>query len=149
VTLRHPDLIGAVAIMLVAAAVIGGALTSPDPGFGVVRPATLPVIIGVLMLVSATWLASANLRGAAQPVPQDLDRGPLAATAAALAAFLAAFVPVGFVLSATLYLAVQARILGSRQPVRDAIAALIFAVAIYLLFVRFLTIDLPNGPLPF
>jgi putative tricarboxylic transport membrane protein len=58
-------------------------------------------------------------------------------------------VPVGFVLTAIPYLVVQARILGSRAVVRDAIAAVVFVVAIYFLFVRFLGIDLPNGPLPF
>jgi hypothetical protein len=53
------------------------------------------------------------------------------------------------VLSGIPYLVAEARILGSRALVRDAVAALIFVLALYLLFVRFLTVDLPNGPLPF
>lgn len=147
--LRHPDLIGAVAIALIATAVIVGAVTSPDPGFGVVRPATFPVVIGVLMLVSAAWLAWDTLRRAASSVGEALDRRPLAATALATAAFLLAFVPLGFVLSATPYLIAESRILGSRAVLRDAVAAVIFVLALYLLFVQFLTVDLPNGPLPF
>jgi hypothetical protein len=43
---------------------------------------------------------------------------------------------------------VQSRILGSRSLVRDIVATALFVGAIYLLFVKFLTIDLPHGPLP-
>jgi putative tricarboxylic transport membrane protein len=149
VTLRHPDAIGAVAITLVATLVIVGALTGADPGFGVVRPATFPVVIGTLMLASAAWLGFDTLRGRAASTFEEIDLRPLIATTIAAAVFLLAFVPVGFVLTAIPYLVAQARILGSRALVRDAIAAIVFVVAIYFLFVRFLGIDLPNGPLPF
>jgi putative tricarboxylic transport membrane protein len=149
VTLRHPDLIGAVAIALIATAVIVGAVTSPDPGFGVVRPATFPVFIGVLMVVSAIWLAWETQSRAASAAGEAFDRRPLVASALLTAAFLLAFVPLGFVLSATPYLVAESRILGSRAPLRDAVAAVLFVLAVYVLFVRFLTVDLPNGPLPF
>jgi tripartite tricarboxylate transporter TctB family protein len=149
VTLRHPDAVGAVAITLVATLVIVGALTGADPGFGVVRPATFPVVIGTLMLASAAWLGFDTLRGRATGTFEAIDRRPLLATMLAAALFLLAFVPVGFVLTAIPYLVAQSRILGSQALVRDAIAAAVFVVAIYFLFVRFLGIDLPNGPLPF
>lgn len=148
-TLRHPDLYGAVAIALIAIAVIVGALSSPDPGFGVVRPATFPVVIGILMLGSAAWLIFDTIRSGARQELEPLDRRPFAYTALASGAFLLAFTPLGFVLSAIPYLVVQARILGSRALVRDVIAAAAFIVALYVLFVKVLTIDLPNGPLPF
>ena len=148
-TLKHPDLYGAVAIALIAIAVIVGALLSPDPGFGVVRPATFPVVIGILMLVSAAWLVFDTVRSGAPPEQEPLDRRPFAYTAIAAGAFLLAFTPLGFILSATPYLVAQARILGSRALVRDVIASAAFIVALYILFVKVLTIDLPNGPLPF
>jgi putative tricarboxylic transport membrane protein len=149
VTLRHPDAIGAVAITLVATLVIVGALTGADPGFGVVRPATFPVVIGTLMLASAAWLGFDTLRGRASGTFEEIDVRPLVATTIAAAAFLLAFVPVGFMLTAIPYLIAQARILGSRALIRDVVAAVVFVIAIYILFVRFLGIDLPNGPLPF
>jgi len=43
---------------------------------------------------------------------------------------------------------VQSRILGSRALVRDVIATVVFVACVYLLFVKFLTIDLPHGLLP-
>jgi putative tricarboxylic transport membrane protein len=149
VTLKHPDLYGAVAIALIAIAVIVGALLSPDPGFGVVRPATFPVVIGILMLVSAAWLVFDTVRSGTAPELELLDRRPFAYTAIAAGTFLLAFTPLGFILSATPYLVAQARILGSRALVRDVIASAVFIVALYILFVKVLTIDLPNGPLPF
>ena len=143
-TIRHPDLIGAAAIALVV-----GALTSPDPGFGVVRPATFPIVIGILLLASAAWLVVDTVRANTSPALDALDRRPFLCTAVAGAAFLLAFAPLGFTLSAIPYLVAQARILGSRALVRDVVASIGFVIALYILFVRILTIDLPNGPLPF
>ena len=79
-TLRHPDAIGAVAITLVAIAVIVGALTGADPGFGIVRPATFPVVIGTLMLASAAWLGFDTLRGRASATLEEIDVRPLVAS---------------------------------------------------------------------
>lgn len=101
------------------------------------------------MLASAAWLLADTALRRQLPVLEAFDRGPFAATAVATAVFLAAFVPLGFVLSAAAYLVVEARILGSRSHWRDAIVAVLFALAIYWLFDGFLTVDLPNGPLPF
>ncbi len=142
-------MIGAAAIAVLAVITLVGGVTTPDPGFGVVGPAVLPTVIGVLMLVAAIWLAIDVARGSPPPVTEGLDRRPFAYSVAATAAFLFAFVPLGFVISASAFLIAQARILGSRNLVRDAIASLAFIAGLYVLFVRFLTIALPKGPLPF
>jgi hypothetical protein len=150
VNARDPDLIGAAAIAVVAVATLAGGLTTPDPGFGVVPPGAFPVVLGVLMLATAAWLAFDTVRRAPRAeVVEPLDRRPLAATAVASAVFLAAFIPLGFVLSGTAFLVAESRVLGSRAPVRDVIASIVFVLAMYWLFVGFLTVDLPNGPLPF
>ena len=148
-TSRSPDVIGAAAIAVLAVITLVGGVTTPDPGFGVVGPAVLPTIIGALMLVTAIWLAIDAARGTPPPQTEPLDRRPLGYSIAATAAFLFAFVPLGFVISATAFLIAQARILGSRHLVRDVIASLAFIVGLYVLFVQFLTIALPKGPLPF
>ncbi len=148
-TRPHPDAIGVAVILAIAIATIVGGATTPDPGFGVVSPAVFPVVLGVLMLGSAAWLAFDTIRGSKLPELEALDGRPLAAMAIATAAFLATFVPLGFVITGTAFLIAGARILGSRTLVRDAIASLIFVLGIYWLFVRFLTVPLPNGPLPF
>ena len=148
-TSRNPDLVGAVLIAVLALVVIGGGVTTPDPEFGVVSPAVLPTLVGVLMLGSAVWLAVDALRGTPPPETEAIDRQPFISTIAATLAFLLAFVPLGFILSATAFLIAQARILGSRHLLRDSIASVLFIAALYLLFVQGLTIALPKGPLPF
>lgn len=147
-TLRHPDVIGAALVALTGMLVIVAGLTTPDPGFGVVGPAAFPIAIGVLMLVVAVWLAWDTLRKSAPLALEALDRRPFFATAAATAIFLLAFEPLGFLITGAAYMVVQARIFGSRDLVRDIIASVLFMAALYLLFARFLTIDLPTGPLP-
>jgi hypothetical protein len=149
VTSRNPDLVGAAVIAALALVVIAGGATTPDPGFGVVSPAVLPTLVGVLMLASGAWLAADALRGAPPPQTEPIDRQPFTYTVVATAAFLLAFVPLGFIISATAFLIAQARILGSRHLVRDSIASVLFIAALYLLFVEGLTIALPKGPLPF
>lgn len=148
-TSRSPDVIGAAAIAVLAVITLVGGVTTPDPGFGVVGPAVLPTIIGALMLVAAIWLAIDAARGTPPPTTEPLDRRPFAYSVAATAVFLFAFVPLGFVISAAAFLIAQARILGSRHLLRDVIASLAFIVGLYVLFVQFLTIALPKGPLPF
>ncbi len=146
---RHPDAIGAALIVLVAIAVLAGGLTTTDPGFGVVSPAVFPLAIGALMLASAAWLFVDTVRQRTASALEPFDRRPLAVTAIAFAAFLAAFVPLGFTISGTAFFIFEAHALGSRSPARDAIASAVFVLAVYWLFVGFLTVDLPNGPLPF
>lgn len=145
--LRHPDAVGAIAVGVLAIIVLYGGVTTPDPGFGVVAPAAFPTVLGVLMLGSAVWIGL-DSRGKAPPVLEPVDRRPLLLTVIATGLFLAAFVPLGFVISATLFLIAEAWILGSRHLVRDVIASVIFIAALYVLFVKYLTIDLPRGPLP-
>ncbi len=147
--LRHPDAVGAAIIAVVAVAVIAAGLATPDPGFGVVSPATLPIILGGLMLLTAVWLLLDTLRSRREPVLETFDRRPFASSLLATGAFFAAFVPLGFVLSGTAFLVATSRILGSRTLVRDVVASVVVTLAIYWLFVGFLTVDLPNGPLPF
>lgn len=148
-TLRHPDAIGSIVIALVALLVIAAGLATPDPGFGVVGPAVFPIAIGALMLVVAAWLGWDTWRRAAPMVLDPIDRWPFVRSLLATAAFLVAFEPVGFMISGAAYLVVQSRIFGSRALVRDIVSAVLFMTALYLVFVRFLTIGLPNGPLPF
>jgi putative tricarboxylic transport membrane protein len=147
VNLRHPDAVGAIVVGILALIVLYGGVTTPDPGFGVVAPAAFPTVLGVLMLGSAIWIGF-DARGKAPPILEPIDQRPFLLTVIATGLFLAAFVPLGFVISATLFLIAESRILGSRHLVRDVIASVIFIAALYVLFVKYLTIDLPRGPLP-
>lgn len=147
-TLRHPDLVGAAIVALTGVLVIAAGLATPDPGFGVVGPAAFPIAIGALMLLTAIWLAWDTFRKRITLTLEAVDTRTFLPTVVATALFLVLFEPLGFVLAGAAYLVVQSRIFGSRTPVRDIVASVLFMAALYLLFVRFLGIGLPIGPLP-
>jgi len=145
---RHPDLIGAAAIFLFGLVAIAAALTTPDPGFGVVGPGVFAGWLGVLVLATAVWIGWAALR-TPPPRLEALDRRPLLLSVVAIAVYLALFVRVGFVVTSAIFLPIESRILGSRRPVRDIVAGAVFIVLLDLLFVRLLGVQLPKGLLSF
>ena len=146
-THRHPDAIGGLAVAALGVVVLAGALTTPDVQFGVVGPAVLPAVFGALVIFSGVWLTLTSLHSE-RPATEPLDPRPLIQSVIAIALYFTAFVPLGFILSSTVFFFALAWILGSRSVVRDAISSAGFVVALYLLFERLLTVDLPAGVLP-
>lgn len=144
---RHSDAVGGLLAIALGVVVLAGALTTPDVAFGVVGPAVLPSIFGSLVILSGLWLVVAS-RWTSAPAAVTLDVRPLALSAVAIAAYFAAFVPLGFVLSSIAFFVGMARILGSRASARDLLAGTAFVVALYALFQMLLTVDLPQGVLP-
>lgn len=147
--MRHPDLIGAVVIFLFGLLAIAAALTTPDPGFGVVGPGVLAAWLGGLVLVTAVWLGATALRATNATVLAPVDTRPLVLSVVAIAVYFALFVRIGFLITSPAYLMVESYILGSRRYRRDAIAAVLFTAAMEVVFVRLLGVQLPRGILPF
>ncbi|HET7701112.1 MAG TPA: tripartite tricarboxylate transporter TctB family protein [Candidatus Limnocylindria bacterium] len=147
--MRHPDLIGAVVIFFFGLLAIAAALTTPDPGFGVVGPGVLAAWLGGLVLLTAVWLGATALRATGRPDVATVEMRPLLFSFIAIAVYFALFVRLGFMLTSAAYLIVECRILGSSRHRRDAIAAVLFVAAMYVVFVRFLGVQLPRGILPF
>jgi len=56
-------------------------------------------------------------------------------------------VPLGYMIATALLFWAAARVLGSRQLVRDIVVAVVLAVIVYLAFTQFLDISLPQGVL--
>ncbi len=143
--MRHPDVIGAVVVFLFGLVAIAAALTTPDPGFGVVGPGVLAAWLGGLVLVTAVWLGWTALRSGAAPHLVPIEMRPLALSVLLIAAYFTVFVRVGFLLTSPVFLVVESRVLGSRRLVRDAVAAVLFIAALDVVFVRLLGVQLPRG----
>ena len=122
---------------------------------GPVGPQTVPVIVGVLLLVVAVLLAVDVLRGGRGEAEggEDID---LAApgdwrTVLLLAAVLLGnavlIEPLGFPLSGALLFWGSAYALGSRDTVRDPLIAAALSVVTFLVFNNLLGVPLPGGPL--
>ena len=56
-------------------------------------------------------------------------------------------VPLGYLIATALLFFGAARVLGSRQLVRDIVVALVLTIVVYIAFTRFLDISLPEGVL--
>ncbi|HET8568097.1 MAG TPA: tripartite tricarboxylate transporter TctB family protein [Candidatus Limnocylindria bacterium] len=145
---RHPDVFGGVAAALLGLVVIAAAQTTPDPGFGVVGPAALPTIFGVVIVLSGVWIAAGALRSD-PPALEPFDARPFALATAATAVYFVAFVPIGFIVTSIAFVLAVARILGSRALVRDLVVSIAFVLGLYVVFTQLLTVDLPRGLLAF
>jgi len=122
---------------------------------GPVGPAAVPVVVGVLLIVIAGFLALDVLRGghgeAEGGEDVDLSHPSDWRTVVLLAgAFLANVVliePAGWPISGAVLFFGAAYALGSRKFVRDVIIALAMSVGSYYLFGQVLGIGLPAGVL--
>ena len=132
-----------------------------DSGFGYDRigPRTMPWAVALgLLLLGAALLAAALRRPAPQaeppqraaagdPIREPVRWNVLALLAAAGAVFLLLAGSIGFVAAASLQFWLVAQAFHDRRPLRDGVAAVLLAVAVYAAFARGLGLALPAGPL--
>ncbi|MGV9455859.1 tripartite tricarboxylate transporter TctB family protein [Streptomyces sp. NPDC003635] len=122
---------------------------------GPVGPRTLPIVVGVGLLVIAALLAADVLRGGRGQAEtgEDIDLSEPAdwRTVALLAGvFLGAAVliePLGFPAAGALLFWGAAFALGSRRVDRDPLIAAVLSLVTYVLFDNLLGVPLPGGPL--
>ena len=120
------------------------AITSPEGGYATVGPRTFPLAIGVGLAASALWVGfRPEARGGrAAPAP---DWRAAAPSALCLLVYTFLFEPAGYLVATTAFIAVEARLLGSRRWRRDLAASLVIAMSVYALFGSLLGIRLPPG----
>ncbi|MBO0763097.1 MAG: tripartite tricarboxylate transporter TctB family protein [Hyphomicrobiaceae bacterium] len=118
--------------------------------FDAVGPDRYLLALGLLMLAAGLW----RLLGArqAEPQPQQSAMGVSASVASqliltlvTLAAFAALIPVLGFSLASPLFLAAQLQLLGAWAWWKNAIAAVMLALAFHATFVWFADIPLPKG----
>jgi putative tricarboxylic transport membrane protein len=151
---RGPRLVG---LALLALGVVALAATTQVPsareGWAVGGPRFAPLVVSLLLIVLALLLLMRTVvrpdvelaRVAAENAALGEWRRP-ALVALALLGYVALLVPLGFALASAVFFTVDARILGSRRPVRDAVWGTILGVAVSWAFTRWLGVRLPVGP---
>jgi putative tricarboxylic transport membrane protein len=152
---RGPRVWGLILLAIAVAVLVGTtAIRSPE-GYAATGPRFVPLLVGVLLLVlSLLFLARTVVRPdvdlaerAAREAAVTQWARPLSVVVALLAyAFL--MDPLGYVVATTLFFLATARILGSRDPVRDVLAGAGIALVLYVAFTQFLGVDLPAGLTP-
>ena len=159
------DGIAGLAIVLFSAWFLWQATTlRAGPGYAAVGPKTFPIIVGLVLLGSGLGVLLGLWRDGRREVPPTEAEGPdaevvegaegvgtdwptLLGVAGLLAAYIALYKALGFILASIVLLPAGARVLGSRAPLRDLLAGVGLSLAIYVVFTRLLGLELPAGPL--
>ncbi|MFI2619437.1 tripartite tricarboxylate transporter TctB family protein [Streptomyces sp. NPDC018584] len=154
---EHSELGVCVLLLALGALVLTDALTMDVEiaQRGPIGPKTVPVAVGVGLLVVALLLAVDVLRGGRGEAEsgEDIDLSEPAdwRTVLLLAGvFLGAAVliePLGFPVTGTLLFWGSAYALGSRHLDRDPLIAAVLSVVTYVIFNNLLGVPLPGGPL--
>lgn len=137
--------------VLYEAAQISKSLTQSNP----LGPRTIPIAVGILLLVTAALLAVDIARGgrgeAEDAEDVDLSQGADWVTLLALVALFAAtgqlISVIGFPASGVLLFFGVARLLGSRRLWLDVLVSVAVPVLAFLVFTRALGVYLPAGPM--
>jgi putative tricarboxylic transport membrane protein len=153
----HSELGVCVLLLALGALVLGDALTMDVEitQRGPVGPKTVPIVVGVGLLVIAALLAVDVLRGGRGEAEggEDVDLSEPAdwRTVLLLAGvFLGAAVliePAGFPVAGALLFWGAAFALGSRRFDRDPLIAAVLSLVTYVIFNNLLGVPLPGGPL--
>ena len=115
------------------------------PGYAAVGPRVFPIIVGIGFVASGIGIVLRSGGSRLARGEDSTDWPTLAAMAALLAGFIALFSPLGFPISAAVFVALGAWILGSRSTVRDAVVGVLLGGVTYLVFTRLLGLELPAG----
>ena len=125
-------------------------ISEPEGGYAAVGPRAFPIGIGIALVAVSLWIffrgnevAGASATHAPPAAPADWR-----AAAPSVLLFLAYIVllePVGYLLTTTAFVALAARLLGSRRWGRDLLASLVVAATVHALFSLLLGLRLPPG----
>jgi putative tricarboxylic transport membrane protein len=146
-----------VLLLLVGVLVLGDILTMETVANqrGPVGPKTVPLVVGIALLVVAVILAIDVLRGgrgeaeAGEDVALDepSDWRTVALLAGIFLATAALIEPLGFPVTGALLFWGSAYALGSRNFARDPLIAAVLSLATFAAFNTLLGVPLPGGPL--
>ncbi|MFK4085159.1 tripartite tricarboxylate transporter TctB family protein [Kribbella sp. NPDC020789] len=146
---RLVRIIAALVLIVLSATFLVGVFDIRSPkGLDPAGPRFFPLLVTTAWLVFSIGYLIEGLRSP-KAAKADGDRAwfePVALSAL-LVLYALLVVPLGYVIATALLFFAAARILGSRQLVRDIVVALVLAVVVYIAFTRFLDISLPEGVL--
>jgi putative tricarboxylic transport membrane protein len=153
----RPSLVGprifAGALLLLAAIVLIEAFQIREAGgFQALGPRAFPLAIGVGLLVLGMFLLLRTTLRPDEELAKQAGEEEAAAhwptvglALAGLVLYALALDPLGYIVATAAFVPVEARVLGSRHPIRDLIVAAPVAAAIFFFFTEFLGVRLPEG----
>ncbi|MFF0343011.1 tripartite tricarboxylate transporter TctB family protein [Kribbella sp. NPDC004875] len=145
---RLVRIIAAVVLVVLSATFLVGVFDIRSPkGLDPAGPRFFPLLVTAAWLVLSIAYLIEGLRSPRAAPSSDRSWFEPVAVSALLVLYALLVVPLGYVLSTALLFFAAARVLGSRQLVRDIVVAVVLAVVVYVAFTQFLDISLPGGVL--
>ncbi|MGW7685392.1 tripartite tricarboxylate transporter TctB family protein [Kribbella sp. NPDC054772] len=145
---RTVRIVAAVVLVVLSATFLVGVFDIRSPkGLDPAGPRFFPLLVTVAWLVLSIAYLIEGLRSPRTARTSDRSWFEPVAVSALLVLYALLVVPLGYVVSTALLFFAAARVLGSRQLVRDIVVAVVLAVAVYVAFTQFLDISLPGGVL--
>ena len=141
----HPDRRLAIGLLVTAATYLAAAsaIAVPEGGYATVGPRAFPLAIGIGLTAVALWI---GLRPGRQRDPDGpADWRAAAPSVLCFLLYAVLLEPAGYLPATTAFIAVEARLLGSRRWRRDLAASIVVAASVYALFGSLLGIRLPPG----
>jgi putative tricarboxylic transport membrane protein len=152
-----PRVVGAALLAIgVVALLAAAAIPAARDGWGMSGPRFFPLLASVALIVSSlAFLVRTFVRPDQQLLAhaaeeaEQTDWKVTGLVAASLVAYVALFETLGYIVSTAIFFPLAARVLGSRDPVRDIAAGVWLAVGIAFVFTQLLAVRLPSGLLGF
>ncbi len=132
-------------LQTIAATLSRIALGAEGRGYAAMGPWVFPGMVGLGLAASLLAIGLAARRGPAGPPEPAPGTAwlPLLGTVGLLALLPVALERVGFLTAASVYLVVQARVLGSRRLRRDVVVSVALVALTFVVFTRLLHVSLP------
>ena len=146
---RLVRIIAAIVLVVLSATFLVGVFDIRSPkGFDPAGPRFFPLLVtSAWLLLSLAYLVE-GLRAPRTPAAKaDRSWFEPVAISALLVLYALLVVPLGYMVATALLFFAAARVLGSRQVMRDIVVAVVLAVVVYIAFTQFLDISLPEGVL--
>jgi len=145
---RLVRIIAAIVLIVLSATFLVGVFDIRSPkGFDPAGPRFFPLLVTTAWLLFSIGYLIEGLRSPKAETTGDRSWFEPVAVSALLVLYALLVVPLGYVIATALLFFAAARVLGSRQLVRDAVVAVVLTVAVYVAFTQFLDISLPEGVL--
>lgn len=149
-----PRLVGLVVLGLGIAALVGtAAIPSAQLGWSVEGPRFVPalastalIVLSAVFLLRTFWRPDVELARFAADEAEGTTWETPGGLITALVAYALLLTALGYALATTTFIWLVSWLLGSEEPRRDAIVAVVLGVGVSYAFSRWLGVRLPTGP---
>lgn len=139
-------LIAAALIAIAAVLIWDASRLNSVGGYSPVGPATVPITIGIALIILGVWTVIESMRGNF-PQPERQDLGLVGWVVAGLAGQMLLLTTAGFSIATAVLFAFTARAFGKTNLAFNLAVGFACAFVIYLIFAGLLQLSLPAGPI--